>query len=116
MSDPLRDLASGRPRPFAMDRRTKKEDLLIALTMAAAFYIGYPIWHEVTQEPRHRQNAMAALRQAGLKDVQLKREWFKPCPGKGNKRYSWETSRAKGYVCSYERGRLYAGVHLTSVS
>ena len=42
VSDPLRDLSDGRPRPFAMDRRTRKADVLTGLAVGAALVIGYP--------------------------------------------------------------------------
>jgi hypothetical protein len=97
-----------------MDRKARRQDILVALLIGSAFFVGLPVWIEITQGPRHEQNAMIALRREGFGDARLTRDWFRRCVGKGNRRYIWRTSEASGYVCTYERGTPYAGVHLVS--
>ena len=99
MKDALRDLASGRQRPFPRAPRDLREGLA-AVVFLVALGVGYGIWHERHEGPRHVRNVQAALREAGYPHADLRRDWINTC-SRGGKGYVWTSRAAKGAACSY---------------
>jgi hypothetical protein len=99
MNDALRDLASGRGRPFPRAPGDLKQGI-VAGAILFALAVTYGVWHEKHEGPRHIHNVQTTLRQAGYPQAILRRDWINTC-SRGSKGFVWSAPGGRGSACSY---------------